>query len=740
MDTEHLEIIREFIAESRDILETLDPCLMEVERAIEDNESFSMDVVHQIFRGFHSLKGAASFLEMNRIAHLTHHAESMLDLFRKGKAELKSQHLELFYQAGDLLKELLNIVEESLKDVGMESEVDVLVARFKAAMPGAEPDSVHADHSPASELGMSQEECLEIMDHTLHLLQESLHYFEDLDKDPDLNLKSLQRDMGGITGQLDILGHTDLSVASRKVVNLVEKLLANHTYDDKNLMGLLQRLVEGIFAAVRGIREGKSGDFGITLMTLMDELIKLETGEEISNEGQILLGDTLVKLGVITKSELKIALSEQSRPLGEILVDMNALSAEQLEVGLKLQNQKLRNQKKQNAADLAHSIRVDLGKLDLLGNLVGELVIAENMVTHHESVLGEGFTSFKKAATVLNRISREIQDLVMSLRMVPIHGTFQKMTRVVRDVSHKIGKRVDVETHGNDTEIDKNVIENLSAPLIHIIRNAVDHGIEPVEERDLSGKNPIGMITLSASQEGGEIVIRIQDDGHGMDPDKILKKAWERGLYPENQRPEHISQIYDMIMLPGFSTASQVTEFSGRGVGMDVVKQNIDSLQGQINIDSEMGKGSTFTLRIPLTLSIIEGMLVRVGNAILTIPLLNIKETLIAGDHTITTNIDGNQTIKIRNVLVPIIRLYDYFCFEDAKIDIRNGLLVVVEYGSQQVCLLVDEMLGQRQTVIKKISAFFDEIKGISGFSILSDGDITLVVDVGHMVSLQSAS
>lgn len=735
MDTEHLEIVREFIAESRDILETLDPCLMEVERAIEDNEEFSIDIVHQIFRGFHSLKGAASYLEMATIANLTHHAESLLDLFRKGKAELKSNHLELFYQAGDLLKELLNIAEETLSDNGLQDEVEKLVTRFKAVMPGSSEPQVVVS-SAAADMGMSPEDCNEIMDHSIELLSKCVTCFEQLGDNPDEALKNLMRDMGGITGQLDILGHSDLSIASRKVVMLVEKLLANNTYDDKNLMGLLQRLVEGLLAAVKGVREGKSGDYGITLMTLMDELIKVETGGEISSEGQILLGDTLVKLGVITKDELKVALSQQNKPLGEILVDMNALSAEQLEVGLKLQNQKLRTQKKQSASDLAHSIRVDLGKLDLLGNLVGELVIAENMVTHHESVIGEGFTSFKKAAMVLNRISREIQDLVMSLRMVPIHGTFQKMTRVVRDVSHKVGKRVDIETTGNDTEIDKNVIENLSSPLVHIIRNAVDHGIESCEDREAAGKDPVGKIVLSASQEGGEIVIRIKDDGGGMDPDRILQKAWEKGVYPEGERPEQKHQIYELIMMPGFSTVSQVTEFSGRGVGMDVVKQNIESLQGQIHIDSVLGKGSTFTLRIPLTLSIIEGMLVRVGRAILTIPLLNIRETLIVGDRVITTSIDGTQTIKIRDTLIPIIRLYDYFGFEDAKIPINDGILVVVEYGRQQVCLLVDEMLGQRQTVIKKISAFFDEIKGISGFSILSNGDITLVVDIGHMATL----
>lgn len=734
MDAENLEIIKDFIAESRDILDTLDPNLMGLEGDLEKGHTIDEDIIHDIFRSFHSLKGAAGFLELLNIGRLTHEAESLLDLFRKGKAKIEPHHLDLFYQCGDLLKDLLATVEDTMSDDGHEEQVDGLVARFQSNMPTKEEPV--KKKTPAMDIGLSEEDVHAILDESLRLLNEVVGLFTGFNEgkvDPD-KLDDVVRNMGGVTGQLQILGHEDLSVAARKVGQLCEQIKLHKSFDNKHLMGLTQRLLQALTAAVQSSRDGKDDDFGPTLHILMDELLKVESGGSMSGEGESLIGETLVKLGIITRDQLKSALNHQQRPLGEILVDMDFLSESQLEVGLNVQSAQKARTRKEAMEVKAQNIRVDLNKLDILGNLVGELVIAENMVTHHESVQGEEFDAFKKSAQVLNRISREIQDLVMSLRMVPIHGTFQKMTRVARDVSHKLGKRVSVNIEGADTEIDKNVVEKLSSPLVHIVRNALDHGLEMPEERLAIGKDETGVIRLSAAQEGGEIVIRIADDGAGINKKRILDKAIERGIVDPDFLPENDAEIYGLIMQPGFSTASEVTEVSGRGVGMDVVKKNIEALQGQISIESSEGIGSTMSLRIPLTLSIIEGMLVRVGDAVLTIPLLCIRETLVVSEHVITTAIDGSHRIKIREELLPVVPLFEFYGFPSDYENLEEGILVVVEYGDRSVCLMVDDILGQRQTVIKRVSSFFGDMKGVSGFSILSNGDITMVLDISKLV------
>ncbi|MDJ0840725.1 MAG: chemotaxis protein CheA [Acidobacteriota bacterium] len=731
-NNENLEIIRDFVAEACDILDALEPSLMQLEKTISSG-TIERDLFHEIFRAFHSIKGAAGFLEFESISKLTHQAESLLDLFRKGKAEIEQRHIDLFYQATDMLVKLIGLVDNQLTDTGMEVEVGQLAGLMIASFPSEsdsdadEPTTGPAEDAPGSLAGVVNR--LASINSLLWGIERVEH--EGRRKD---TLAEARTRLLVVRNELDQNGLPEPLEVAEKLIEQLD-IITTKGGIDRNLIGIFQHVVDGLGRMLEAHQAGKPSDQGFLLAAVLEELAEITGDEGLPGESEMLLGRTLVNLGVITGDNLEAALAVQEKPLGEILLEMKALDQDQLALGLKIQNQRKKAVKAQpKSGDLGQTIRVDINKLELMGNLVGELVIAENMVTHHESVAGEEFESFHKAAQVLNRISREIQDLVMSLRMVPVMGTFQKLTRVIRDVSQKLEKKVEVEQRGQNTEIDKNVIENLSSPLVHIVRNAVDHGLETIEERLAAGKPETGHVILDASQEGGEILIRVTDDGKGIDKERVLQKATEKGLISPGQVFNNDEDIFDLIFQPGFSTAAQVTEVSGRGVGMDVVRKNIQDLQGSIGISSKPGKGSTFTLRIPLTLSIIEGMLVRVGNAVLTVPLLSIRESFVVKDHVITTNLDGEETILIRDSLLPIVRLSEFFGWRAEHTELKDGILIIVEYGRQARCIFVDEIIGQRQAVIKKVSNFFGDLRGVSGFSILSNGDIALVMDVTQLV------
>ncbi len=729
--SESFEIIQDFLAESRDMLDRLDPSLMKIEDMISSSLSLDKEIIHDIFRTFHSIKGAASFLKFNAISRLTHHAESLLDQFRKGKAVMEGRHTQILYETGDLLKTLLNKVEEELTDEGLESEVDRLVNLLFADAPGPSPDEPPIQMYSQEARYCISEEILQL----LGSLEKSILKLGE--EGGEEVLEEIAKQSLALRSQFEILGHTELAALVEKLGRVIRKIPAKASNRNRAVLGILNRMFKGLLKALNHVREGlPTADFVPSFMEALDDLADVTENKPMSSDREAFLGTVLMEIGAISNEQLQEALRKQDLPLGEMLLDMELISREQLELGLRVQEVKrIKSRKRENGG---FNIRVDLGKLDQLGNLVGELIIAENMIAHHPQIMDSGFEDIRKLGQSLDRISRDIQDLVMNLRMVPIQSTFQKMCRVIRDVAQKQNKKVETVLKGDTTEIDKNVVENLSSPLIHLVRNAVDHGLEAPEERVALGKPEMGNIQLSASQEGGEICIVISDDGRGMNKAKIREKALERGLIDPQKVFRDDNEIYELIFAPGFSTASEITDISGRGVGMDVVKQNIEKLKGRIQVTSKEGKGSSISMYIPLTLSIIEGMLVRVNDGVFTIPLNNIRESVAPKGYKVTRNIDGSESIMIRDKLLPIIRLGDELRVNAHKQNLDDGILVMVESGSCQACLFVDEILGQRQTVIKRISKFFGDIRGVSGFSILSDGDITLILDVSKLLYNQS--
>lgn len=394
-------------------------------------------------------------------------------------------------------------------------------------------------------------------------------------------------------------------------------------------------------------------------------------------------------------------------------------------------------QKRSTHSDRQGIIGVNVAKLDTLLNLVGELVVAQALVIQNPDLQGLSLTKFTKAARQLEKITGEIQDTVMSVRMLPLAATFHKMDRIVRDMCKKLSKKVRLELSGEDTEVDKNIIEHISDPLMHIIRNAIDHGIETGDERQAKGKNAVGTIILEAKHDGNDVVIVIKDDGRGLNRDKILKRAKENGILHKPEAELTDKEIYSLIFLPGFSTNEQVTEFSGRGVGMDVVAKNINSVGGLVVVESAPDEGTTISLKIPLTLAIVEAMIIRVGSALYTVPITAIKESFRPKQKDIIVDPDGNEIVMVRGECYPIIRIHQTFHVKTEVTSFTDGIIIMVENESNVFGLFVDEVVGQQQVVVKALPLYIKKMRqneGLAGCTLLGDGSVSLILDIGGLI------
>ncbi|MBI4719460.1 MAG: chemotaxis protein CheW [Planctomycetes bacterium] len=450
------------------------------------------------------------------------------------------------------------------------------------------------------------------------------------------------------------------------------------------------------------------------------------------------LGETLVERGVCPQAVVDFALERQksdagNRKTGEILVDLGAATTRQVGQALRTQSvPAAASAPPARAASVADlSVRIDTAKLDALVDMVGELVIAQTQVRSNPIVATDA--KLTKDVAQAAKIVRDVQEVAMAMRMVPIGPTFQKMARLVRDVSHKAGKSVELIMSGEETELDKNVIQQISDPLVHMLRNAVDHGVEAPEARRVAGKSETGHVHLSASHQAGNIVIEIRDDGRGMDRKALIAKGIERGLVQPGEELTD-QQAYQLIFAPGFSLAAQVTDISGRGVGMDVVRRNIEQLRGRIEIASEPGKGSRFTIRLPLTLAIIDGMIVRVGTERFIFQTITVGQALRPRREHITTVQQKGQLLDVRGRLLPLIQLGPLFGLGE-RIDPCEAMVVIAQHDGGQVGIVVDELIGQQQVVIKSLGERFEGLRGVSGAAILGDGKVGLILETSGLVA-----
>ncbi|MDR0337861.1 MAG: chemotaxis protein CheA [Planctomycetaceae bacterium] len=546
-------------------------------------------------------------------------------------------------------------------------------------------------------------------------------------------LKDSFRYIHSFKGNCGFMGLVHLEHLSHTMETLLDALRNGEIKPDEKNVGKLLSLLDVLRDAVKDLEEGGSGiirDLNYHIRAL-NALMGQDVGSQV-NPSSLPVSSTPSKAVspsvpatpvVSTSTEtLKPEVPKTTLQVSDVLpnVDHDHAAAKPAANATGAASQKGKQ-----------DIRVDLHKLDILINLVGELVIAESMVTRCPAVSHIEDEYYNRAKHQLRRICDDLQDVAMAVRMIPLSATFRKMIRLVHDLATKSGKKIKLNLVGEETEVDKTVIEQIADPLVHIVRNSCDHGVELPEDRINSGKPETGTVILEGKHEGGEVWIMITDDGRGLNRDKIIAKAVEKGLVGPEAKDWPDERVFKLVFEPGFSTADKVTDISGRGVGMDVVKRNIEKLNGRIDINSKTGQGSTFTLRIPLTLAIVDAMLVRVGEGKYMIPTLTIRESLVPTMNQVTVTPEGREILRLREEMVPIVRLYDVFGCKPGAEKLKDGILIVAEDSGRSFAFFVDEIIGQQQTVIKGLPDYIGEANGFSGCTILGDGTVSLIVDVG---------
>jgi two-component system chemotaxis sensor kinase CheA len=702
------DALETFILESRELLEDMETALLAVESADDKSE-----MINAIFRAAHTIKGSSGLFSLDHVVAFTHVVESVLDKVRAGKIAMADKLVVLLLACGDHIGALVDSVAagEHNGNAGLQAQGEPLVVLLRAYLdpPKAAAGPAKAERSlPTADT----EQVQRIDGNTAN----ADHWHISVRFSPDVLRNGM--DPLSFIRYLNTMGQI-IGIAT------VTDALPNAGQMDPELCYLgfeMAFQTKAEKAAIEKVFEFVRDDSRLVILpphSRISEyisLISLQQGEATR------LGDMLVRCGTLTPQELDMALDAQSdepgKPIGTILVEQGSVQPEVVEAALSKQKQV-----KEIGAAESKSIRVDADKLDQLINLVGELIIAGasvNLIAHRSRVI-ELTESTSKLATLVE----EVRDSALQLRMVRIGATFSRFQRVVHDVSRDLGKDIVLHIDGEETELDKTVVEKIGDPLMHLVRNSMDHGIEAAEVRAARGKPAQGMLKLNAYHDSGAIVITVQDDGGGLKRDRILAKAVERGLV---EAGHHMSdaEVYALIFEPGFSTAEKVTNLSGRGVGLDVVKRNITALRGTVGITSEEGVGTMVTVRLPLTLAIIDGFLVGVDKSVYAIPLDMIEECVAY------TAEPGHDYTNLRGQVLPFIRVRELFSVPGRPAKGEN--IVVLKHAGQKAGLVVDTLLGEFQTVIKPLGQMFAQSKCISGSTILGSGDVALILDVPQLV------
>lgn len=706
------EVLKIFIAESQELLQQMEQALLHIEQSPDDP-----DTINAIFRAAHTIKGSAGLFGFDLIVSFTHIAESVLDRVRSNELRFDAELSALFLEVGDYLGGLIAHLDagESLDDLGEESQAQnaslstrlshyLALANELNAMPvqplhkveRSEATGMGADHWHLS---------LRFGPDTLRNGMDPLAFFRYL----------------GTFGQII------------SIVPLIDRVPPAAEMDPETCyLGFEVAFASSADkAAIEGAFEFVREDSLIRILpphAKSDEYLALI--QELPEE-DMRLGEILMRCGTLTATELQDVLHAQvssqerdePRPIGQVLLDESIVQPPVIAAALQKQKQV-----KDNRNSESNLIRVDAGKLDQLINLIGELIIAGAGASMAAQRSGQ--VSMLEATEVISRLVEEVRDSALTLRMVQIGATFSRFQRVVRDVSRELGKDIALVVSGGETELDKTVVEKIGDPLTHLVRNAMDHGIEPASVRVAQGKPEQGSVRLNAYHEASCIVIEVSDDGGGLNPQKILDKARARGLVGEGQNLSD-KEVFNLIFEPGFSTADQVSNLSGRGVGMDVVKRNITALRGTVELDSEPGVGTRVRIRLPLTLAIIDGFLIGVGKAGYVVPLDMVEECIEMSPSETLANA-GREYIDLRGDVLPFIRLRDLF--HEGGEPPRRESVVVVSYAGVRAGLVVDQLLGEFQTVIKPLGKLFGNTRTIGGFTILGSGAVALILDIPSLL------
>ena len=687
-----------YLFETNSLLEQLDELLIEAEKAGD----FTVDDVNEIFRIMHTIKGSSAMMEFSSLMQIAHHIEDLFFFIREnGLDSLDSSHkgtlFDLMFRSTDMLRTEVSKVEnnEPLSD-----NVDNLTLEINSFLKKINKDSVPAGKEAKSGNTAEQKEAVPAaapVTPVAHINEIRMDLAECPDDPAPFFLRIFFDEGCGMENLRAFMLITALKESGLEFNSYPANVETNS--QSSNFI-----IEKGFFLALNSREEA---DAAISQISTLNNIRSYELIENVR--------------GKAAASEEKAQVSAAS---------LSASSKGPGPAGAPAATGGHQTPNKQNL------ISVNLAKLDNLVALVGEIVITESMVTSSPDIQNlKNLDSFLKATRQLRKLTDDLQDIVMSLRMVPVSGVFQKMNRIVRDMKQKLKKDVRLTIIGENTEVDKSIVDSIGDPIMHIVRNSMDHGIEETaEQRIAAGKNPQGEIILSATHTTNEVVITIRDDGNGVDPAAVLAKAKRNGILTKPESEYTQKEILALLLAPGFSTNEVVTEFSGRGVGMDVVKKNVEAIGGTVTITSEQGKGMCTTLKIPLTMAIVDGMEISVGKSVFTIPIANIRQSFKVKNEDVIYDTDGNEIIKCMNQFYPIIRIHRLYNIETEITSIEDGILVWVESGDKSYCLFVDELLGEQQVVVKPLPVYLNNFNikdsGISGCTILGDGNISIILDV----------
>ena len=693
MSTGNDSILDAFLYETNTLLEQLDSIVL----ADEEENNFSEEDVNTIFRIMHTIKGSSAMMEYNSLMTVAHRAEDMFSIIRDNSMTVVPEALrpalfDLLFQVIDFFRSEIERIESGQP---LSTDIDTLVGKVNSFISQIKNGGESDASSAQGEAGGSG--APEPNAEFPYLLQV---FFDEGCGMENLRAYMLATSIRDLCGDEDFIYEPeDAQTNSASAAQIAES-------------GFLLRF-----------RRAEDRDNAIHTVT---------------NAGSV---------RTYQLSDCAPAPAQQPAPQAAPAVSPQPPAADTPPAPPAAAPTAKPAAKADKAPPPAAGhhreslISVNLSKLDELSAVVGEIVITESMVTASPDLKGLKLDTFTKSARQLRKLTDQLQDVTMSLRMVPVSGTFQKMNRIVRDMCKKLGKQCKLTLVGEDTEVDKTIVDSISDPIMHIVRNSMDHGIEETPEaRIAAGKDPVGEIILSARHAGSEVVIEIKDDGQGVNCDAVLKKAIRNGLaFPDTDYSKQ--DILNFLMAPGFSTNTEVTEFSGRGVGMDVVKQNVEVVGGSVVISSEEGKGMTTTLKIPLTTAILDGMEVSVGESIFTIPIHNIRQSFKIRSSDIIHDAAGGELFKCMDRFYPVVRMRDLYQLEGGCTEIEDGILIWLDAGGENssYCLFVDELLGEQQAVFKPlpnyVNSFNIKSSGISGCTILGDGSISFILDVNNLYS-----
>ncbi|NMM40702.1 chemotaxis protein CheA [Pseudoalteromonas arctica] len=662
-----------FFEESFEGLDAMEAELLNLIPGEED-----LETINTIFRAAHSIKGGSGTFGFNSVSDFTHVLETLLDQIREGKRELTAEHVNLLLKSVDCLRELLRGLQAE-QEPNLEEAIALRI-KFEQilGLNQAEKNKLEVTASPAQLALNTYQIDFKPHHHLFKTGNEPLYMISELAELGDLETQAFHNEIPDITD----LSADDCFLSWRFFLN---------TAKDEN--------------AIREIFEWVEDDADLT--------IALCGGLFADDDAQVTAPDVVAETSNSTPVPAAVNVAVVKPIKKDTVVKASTPAAESI------------------------SIRVGIDKVDSLINMVGELVITQAMLSQigQQEITEATIASLQEGLTQLAHNTRDLQENVMRIRMLPISFVFSRFPRLVRDISQKLNKQVELKLLGEQTELDKTVMEKISDPMVHLVRNSLDHGLETVEQRLAAGKDPVGTVTLNAFHQGGNIVIEIMDDGQGLNTVKIKQKAVANGLVSDADELDD-DEINELIFMPGFSTADEVSDISGRGVGMDVVRRNIQSLNGSVEVSSAAGVGSTFIIRLPLTLAILDGQLVRVAKHTYIIPLISIVESLQIDISKVSRVGKDLDVLRLRDEYIPILRLYSIFNHQGAIETLDKTLLVVVESDNQKIGLLVDDLLSQQQVVIKSLEANYQKVDGVSGATILGDGRVSLIVDISGLIKL----